>query len=354
MWLKWAAVGDIAALSLCWTTLDRSTSTRDDDRRHEDLFVVILVLSARRRSGSRPSRRQSLQAALGPTRPTSATARRCSSPAAARPATPRPGQEDAQLGGGLALKSPFGTFYAPNISSDPKDGIGDWTEAQFVTAMTEGHVAGRHALLSGVSLHVLSPAGMSICVICSPISRRCRRCGEVRDHDVPFPFNIRRLLGGWKLLFLDDGPFKARYRQSAQWNRGAYLVNAAGHCAECHSPRNVLGAIVPGQRFAGGPIRKARVDSQHHPGRAEGLVGRGCHADCSKSARSASRPGSMVRVVRNTSAIAAGGPPCNGGIPEILPPIEGPKRPRKEVRSPKRLAWLRRRQIHECAPDRCD
>ena len=77
--------------------------------------------------------------------------------------------------------------------------------------------------------------------------------GKVRDHDVPFPFNIRRSLGGWKFLFLDGETFKPDPSRSAEWNRGAYLVNGPGHCAECHSPRNLLGAIVSGQRFAGGP-----------------------------------------------------------------------------------------------------
>ena len=75
----------------------------------------------------------------------------------------------------------------------------------------------------------------------------------MRDHDVPFPFNVRRTLGGWKFLFLDGKPFQPDPSKSAQWNRGAYLVNGPGHCAECHSPRNLLGGIVAAQRFAGGP-----------------------------------------------------------------------------------------------------
>ena len=77
--------------------------------------------------------------------------------------------------------------------------------------------------------------------------------GKVRDHDVPFPFNIRRNVGIWKLLFMDGKPFAPDAAHSPQWNRGAYLVNSLGHCAECHSPRNFLGGIVAAQRFAGGP-----------------------------------------------------------------------------------------------------
>jgi mono/diheme cytochrome c family protein len=76
--------------------------------------------------------------------------------------------------------------------------------------------------------------------------------GKVRDHALAFPYNIRQALGIWKLLFLDGKGFTPDPAQPAQWNRGAYLVNGPGHCAECHSPRNFLGAIVAGQRFAGG------------------------------------------------------------------------------------------------------
>jgi mono/diheme cytochrome c family protein len=77
--------------------------------------------------------------------------------------------------------------------------------------------------------------------------------GRVRDHDVHFPFNVRLALGGWKWLYLDGRRFTPNPNRPVDWNRGAYLVNAPGHCAECHSPRNLLGAIVEEQRFAGGP-----------------------------------------------------------------------------------------------------
>jgi mono/diheme cytochrome c family protein len=77
--------------------------------------------------------------------------------------------------------------------------------------------------------------------------------GKAPDHELSFPFGLRRALGIWKLMFLGDEPFRPDSQRSADWNRGAYLVNGAGHCAECHSPRNFLGAIIPGLRFTGGP-----------------------------------------------------------------------------------------------------
>src|SRR3954454_18682415 len=121
-----------------------------------------------------------------------------------------PGQEDkTRLGGGLGLKSPFGTFYVPNISPDPNDGIGKWSEADFVTAMQKGTAPdGRHYFpafpygsyqpmrtenIRDMFAHLKSP---------TPVQ------GKVRDHDVPFPSNVRPLVGGWKFLYLDGNPFQ--------------------------------------------------------------------------------------------------------------------------------------------------
>ena len=77
--------------------------------------------------------------------------------------------------------------------------------------------------------------------------------GRAPGHDLPFPFNIRRGVGLWKLAFLDGQVFRPDPSKPASWNRGAYLVNGPGHCAECHSERNFAGGIVEDRRFAGGP-----------------------------------------------------------------------------------------------------
>lgn len=165
-----------------------------------------------------------------------------------------PNQKDGtRLGGGLALNSPFGVFYVPNISSDAKDGIGGWSEAQFVTAMVKGtSPTGEHlypALPYTSYQHMRLDDLRDLFAYLKTLPAIS---GRVRDHDLPFPFNIRQTLGAWKLLFLDGKTFTPDPAQSAQWNRGAYLVNGPGHCAECHSPRNLLGAIVASRRFTGG------------------------------------------------------------------------------------------------------
>ena len=166
-----------------------------------------------------------------------------------------PRQEDStRLGGGLGLVSSFGTFYVPNISSDTKDGIGGWTEAQFITALTKGSSPeGEHLFPVFPYTSYQRMKFDDLRDLFAYIRTLPPVAGKSRDHDVSFPFNIRRLVGGWKLLYLDGGPFTSDPSQSAQWNRGAYLVNGPGHCAECHSPRNVVGAIVPGKRFSGSP-----------------------------------------------------------------------------------------------------
>ena len=165
-----------------------------------------------------------------------------------------PKQDDAtRLGGGLALPTAFGTFNVPNISSDTKDGIGRWSEAQFIAAMRYGiSPSGEHLYpaFPYTSYHAMRTEDLRD--LFAYLKTLPAVSGAVPDHELMFPFSIRRTVGLWKLLFLDDAPFKPDPAQSPQWNRGAYLVNAPGHCAECHSPRNLLGAVIASRRFTGG------------------------------------------------------------------------------------------------------
>jgi mono/diheme cytochrome c family protein len=157
-----------------------------------------------------------------------------------------------RLGGGLALVSKFGTFYAPNISADAHDGIGGWTDAQFVTAMKYGVAPG------GEHLYPIFPYTSfqhmttdDLRDLFAFIKTLPAVAGRPRETQLSFPFNIRRLMGGWKLLYLDGKTFAPDPTKSAAWNRGAYLVNGPTHCAECHSPRNAFGAVEADKRFSG-------------------------------------------------------------------------------------------------------
>ena len=218
-------------------------------------------------------------------------------------------KDDTQLGGGLALNSPFGVFYVPNISSDAKDGIGAWSEVQFLTAMVKGtSPAGEHLYpaLPYTSYHLMRLDDLRD--LFAYLKTLPAISGKVRDHALPFPFNIRRTLGLWKLLFLDNKTFSADPAQSAQWNRGAYLVNGPGHCAECHSPRNFLGAIVANRRFTGGQSPSGQggvpdiTQGKLHDWKVEDFVET---LDTGMTPDSDRVGGLMVEVVANTRQLSA-------------------------------------------------
>lgn len=244
-----------------------------------------------------------------------------------------PNQEDkTRLGGGRALKSPFGTFFAPNISPDRNDGIGGWSEANFVTAMWKGtSPAGEHyypafpyTAYQHMRLEDLRDLFAYLQTL-PPVQ------GKVPDHDLPSHFKFRRLLGGWKFLFLDGHQFTPDPSKSAQWNRGAYLVNGPGHCAECHSPRNFLGAIVESQRFAGGP------DPEGGDGWVSNItqagIGDYSERDIERILESGDMPdgdsvgGAMTAVVDNTSVLPPDDRAAIATYVKSLAPVEGPKRP---------------------------
>lgn len=245
-----------------------------------------------------------------------------------------PGQPDrTRLGGGLAIPSPFGTFFAPNISPDPADGIGRWSEAEFVAAVTRGiSPTGSHYFPAFPYTSYQLANIEDVRDLFAYLKTLPAVSGKVRDHDVPFPFNIRRNIGIWKLLFMDGKPFMPDAARSAQWNRGAYLVNSLGHCAECHSPRNFLGGIIAAQRFAGGPSPEGEG---WVPNITQKGLGEWSEKDIAYFLETGEMPegdsagGLMARVIKNTSQLS---PDDRAAIAEYLkslPPVDGPPRPKK-------------------------
>jgi mono/diheme cytochrome c family protein len=148
----------------------------------------------------------------------------------------------------------------------------------------------------------------------------------VRDHELRFPFNIRRGVGLWKPLYLDGTPFTPDPAQSPQWNRGAYLVNDPGHCGECHTPRNAFGAAISGLRFTGGPspdgngsvpnITQANLKTWSEKDIARTLTD-GVTPDVDRVG------GNMIRVVANTSELAEGDRAAIAAYIKSLPAVEG-------------------------------
>lgn len=158
------------------------------------------------------------------------------------------------LSGGAPLKSDFGTFHAPNISSHPEAGIGAWTLAEFGDAMTRG--VGRE----GEHLYPSFPYGSYVRMTPKDINdlygfmKTLPASDAVAPpHELGFPFNQRLVLGGWKFLFFTDDPRVELADASDMVRRGQYLVEGPGHCGECHTPRNALGGFLSDQWLAGGP-----------------------------------------------------------------------------------------------------
>jgi mono/diheme cytochrome c family protein len=155
--------------------------------------------------------------------------------------------------GGLAVPTPFGTIYSTNITPDPETGIGSWSEAAFQRAMREGvDREGNHLYPAFPYDHfTLVTDGDNRALYAYLMTREPVRA-ETPQNQLSFPFNIRPLLAGWNLLFLNKGEFQPDAAQSEEWNRGAYLANGLGHCGACHTPRNFLGAVDRNRHFAGG------------------------------------------------------------------------------------------------------
>ena len=229
-----------------------------------------------------------------------------------------PNQPDrTRLGGGLAIPSPFGTFCAPNISHD---GIGRWTEAEFATAVTKGtSPGGAHYFPAFPYPSYQHAKPEDVRDLYAYLKTLAPVPGKVRDHDVPFPFNIRRNIGNWKWLFMDGKPFVPD-------------VNSFGHCAECHSPRNFLGGIISAQRFAGGPNPEGEgwVPNITQKGLAEWSAKDIAYfLETGQMPEGDSAGGLMVRVIKNISLLPAQDRDAIADYIKSLPPVEGPPRPKK-------------------------
>ena len=157
--------------------------------------------------------------------------------------------------GGRAMATPFGTVYTTNLTPDPETGLGRWSFSAFQRAMREGVSRDGHHLYPAFpytafakttddDLQALYAHFMAM----PPVQ------AETPKPDLKFPFNVRPLMAGWNALFHDPAPYAPVTTQSAEWNRGAYLVNSLGHCGACHTPRNALGAEQGGPAFLAGAI----------------------------------------------------------------------------------------------------
>jgi mono/diheme cytochrome c family protein len=159
----------------------------------------------------------------------------------------------AQFAGGRALKTPFGTFYGPNITPHPEAGIGRWTEADFIRAMRHGErpdgenyfPAFPYPSFTRIADGDLRDLWAYLQTL-TPSDRRNQA------HDLGFPFSWRLLVTAWKWLYFTPGPVTVDKARAPNISRGAYLVETLGHCGECHTPRNFLGGPRRDRFLAGG------------------------------------------------------------------------------------------------------
>jgi mono/diheme cytochrome c family protein len=156
-----------------------------------------------------------------------------------------------EFAGGLPLETPFGTIFATNITPDGKTGIGGWTAGRFEAAMVEGG-SFWHPLYPAMpytSYHLVArddiDALYAYFMSLKPVD------APAKPNALAFPFDIRLLMQGWNLFFLDRGVFRPDPAKSDIWNRGAYLAEGLGHCGECHTPRGRFGQLEASNALAG-------------------------------------------------------------------------------------------------------
>ncbi len=243
--------------------------------------------------------------------------------------------------GGLGLDTPFGTFRAPNITPDKQYGIGNWSQAEFQRALRKG--VGKHdeylfpvfpytsftritdndAADLYAYLMTLPPVGV-----------------PSKPHEAKAPFGWRSLLLFWRTLFFTEGVKQPDPTKSAEWNRGDYLVHAVGHCGECHTPRNALGAMKQSMAFSGnvgGP------DGQNAPNITSDVatgIGDWSIADIQTLLKTGMTPDSdlvgsgMKAVVRGTSKLTDADRHAMAVYLKSVPPIHTSPAPKQGAKSP--------------------
>ena len=162
--------------------------------------------------------------------------------------------------GGRGLETPFGTFYGPNITPDKETGIGTWTDADFKRAIRQGERRdGSHYFpafpypsFTGMSDTDIQDLWAFLKTV--PPAKQANR-----EHELRFPYSLRFLVGGWKLMFFTPGPSPQATVATSPVARGAYLVGTLGHCGECHTPRNFLGGPDRSELLGGARIPEGKV-----------------------------------------------------------------------------------------------
>jgi mono/diheme cytochrome c family protein len=176
---------------------------------------------------------------------------------------------DQHFAGGVAFKLPFGTIYSSNITADPANGIGAWSDDEFVRAVREGvRKDGQHLYPAFPYTSYTALSRADVLAIKSYLMSLPPMARPNQANDLSFPFNQRWAMGFWNAAFFKSQRFAADTSKPPQWNSGEYLATALGHCAECHTPRNVGFGLEHGKELAGAELQGWRAynitaDAQH-------------------------------------------------------------------------------------------
>lgn len=238
----------------------------------------------------------------------------------------------AMLAGGRALDTPFGRFHTPNITADPATGIGGWSDADFLRALREGIAPdGSYYYPAFPFTSYTHATDQDLLDIKAHIFSLPPVVAEDKPHELSFPFGWRALLAVWRGLNFEPQRFEPDAARSAGWNRGGYLVEALGHCQECHTPRGWLGGLDEDAAFSGttdgpdgGKVPNITPDEETGIGRWEAdqvarVLADGALPDFDYVG------GAMAEVVRNSTSRLT--PEDRAAIAEYLlalPPIPNP------------------------------
>ena len=238
------------------------------------------------------------------------------------------GDARLQLAGGLELSTQFGTFVVPNISPDRKDGIGAWTLADFANALKRGITPdGRHLYPAFPYASYSRMKPEDIADLFAFLKTLPPVAGKAPPDKVGFPFNIRRGIGLWKLLYLSDKPYvQLPPNASEQAKAGQYLVEGPGHCGECHTPRTFLGGMKRDEWLAGAPNPDGKGAIPNiTPG--EGGIGDWSEKDIAYFLESGFMPdfdsvgGAMVDVQQNIAKLPASDRDAIAAYLKAIPPL---------------------------------
>jgi len=228
----------------------------------------------------------------------------------------------------LALASPFGTFRVPNISTDPSDGIGAWSAPDIANALISGVSPDRQHYYPAFPYP--SYTGMSLTDLrdlVAYLKSLPAVPGRPPPHDLPWLLRFRPALAFWKMLFFRERSSEATLTGEPVHDRGGYLVETLGHCADCHSTRNILGAVKSATRFAGGPDPEG---TGFVPNITPSRIGAWSEDDMVRMLSTGETPGhgrvgsSMADVVMNTSQLPEDDRRAIARYVKALPPRETP------------------------------